>query len=53
MLRDQHQQALGQLSQLRGSGLSIAQQETARRMEEGRAALAKDIPGGPTTSRPS
>lgn len=45
MLRDQHQQALGQLSQLRGQRTFLAQQETARRMEDGRAALASEIPG--------
>jgi len=45
MLRDQHQAALGQLSQLHGQRTFLAQQETARRMEEGRAALAKEIPG--------
>jgi len=45
MLRDQHQQALGQLANLRGQRNFLAQQDTARRMEAGRAALAKDIPG--------
>jgi len=45
MLRDQHQQALGQLAQMRGQRNFLAQQDTARRVEAGRAALAKDIPG--------
>ena len=45
MLRDQHQAALGRLSQLHGQRNFLAQQDTARRMEAGRAALAKDIPG--------
>jgi hypothetical protein len=45
MLRDQHSQALGQLSQMRGQRNFLAQQDTARRTEEGRAALAKAIPG--------
>ena len=45
MLRDQHQAALGRLSQLHGQRNFLAQQDTARRMEEGRAALAKEIPG--------
>ena len=45
MLRDRHSQALGQLSQLHGQRTFLAQQDSARRMEEGRAALAKEIPG--------
>jgi hypothetical protein len=45
MLRDRHSQALGQLSQLHGQRNFLAQQDTARRMEEGRSALAKEIPG--------
>ena len=45
MLRDAHGQALGRLSQLHGQRNFLAQQETARRMEEGRSALAKEIPG--------
>jgi hypothetical protein len=45
MLRDQHSQALGQLSQLHGQRTFLAQQDIARRMESGRAALAKEIPG--------
>ena len=45
MLRDQHQAALGRLSQLHGQRNFLAQQDTARRMEKGRAALAKEIPG--------
>jgi hypothetical protein len=40
-----HQQAMGQLQHLRGQRLSHAQQETAKRIEEGRTNLAKDIPG--------
>jgi len=45
MLRDAHQQALGQLSQLHGQRTFLAQQDIARRMEAGRNALAKEIPG--------
>jgi len=45
MLDRAHKQALGQLSQLGGQRNFQAQQETARRMEEGRIALAKDVPG--------
>lgn len=45
MLRDAHQQALASLSQLGGQRTFLAQQDIARRMEAGRAALAKDIPG--------
>jgi hypothetical protein len=45
MLRDQHSQALGQLSQLAGQRTFLAQQDAARRMEAGRAALAQEIPG--------
>lgn len=44
-LKDTHSQALAQLQHLRGQRLSHAQQETARRIEEGRATLASDIPG--------
>lgn len=39
-----YQQAMGQLSQFRQQRLSMEQQETAKRMEEGRAALTRDIP---------
>jgi hypothetical protein len=45
MLRDAHGQALAQLSQLNGQRTFLAQQDIARRMETGRAALTKDIPG--------
>jgi len=45
LLRDQHAQALAQLSQLHGQRTFLAQQDSARRMEAGRAALAKEIPG--------
>ena len=45
MLRDQHSQALSRLAQLHGQRTFLAQQDTARRMEQGRAALAKEIPG--------
>ena len=45
MLRDQHSQALARLSQAHGQRTFLAQQETARRMEAGRAALAREIPG--------
>lgn len=45
MLRDQHSQAIGQLSQLHGQRTFLAQQDNARRMEAGRAALAQEIPG--------
>lgn len=44
MLRDAHGQALARLSQLHGQRTLQTQQEIARRMEEGRAALVKDIP---------
>ena len=44
-LRDAHNRALAQLSQLHGQRTFLAQQDTARRMDQGRAALAKDIPG--------
>lgn len=45
LLKDSHQQAFGRLQQLRNQRLSTAQQETAKRLEETRLALAKDIPG--------
>jgi len=45
MLDRAHKQALARLSQLGGQRNFQAQQETARRMEEGRIALAKDVPG--------
>jgi hypothetical protein len=45
MLKDAHQQALGQLSNLGAQRQSFAQQETAKRIEQGRAALAREVPG--------
>lgn len=45
MLRDAHQQAIGQLSNLRGQRTLQQQQETAKRMEEGRAVLTREVPG--------
>lgn len=42
-LKDGHAQALGTLQQLQSQRVSAAQQETAKRVEEGRAELAKDI----------
>jgi hypothetical protein len=44
-LKDAQQNALGQLQHLRNDRLSKAQQEAARRMEEGRKTLATHIPG--------
>jgi hypothetical protein len=43
-LKDAQQQALGQLQYLRNQRVSAAQQESARRIEEGKRTLAKDIP---------
>lgn len=43
-LKESHTQALGTLQQLQNQRVSTAQQETAKRIEEGRAALVKDIP---------
>lgn len=45
VLKDQQQQALGQLSHLRNVKQSMAQQDTAKRMEEGRAVLTREVPG--------
>jgi hypothetical protein len=44
-LKDAQQQALGRLQHLRNERLSTAQQEAAKRMEEGRRTLSRDIPG--------
>lgn len=44
-LKDAHGQALGTLHNLRTQRLSVAQQETAKRTEEGRQVLVKEIPG--------
>lgn len=44
-LKDHRANAAGQLNHLRGQRASAAQQETARRAEQTKAALAKDIPG--------
>lgn len=43
-LKDAQQQALGQLQYLRNQRVSAAQQESARRIEEGKRTLSKDIP---------
>lgn len=40
-----YQGAVGHLSQARQQRLSAAQQETAKRIEEGRASLVREIPG--------
>lgn len=45
LLKDQHGQALGQLNHLRAQRVSAAQQEAAKRIEQTKATLAKDIPG--------
>jgi hypothetical protein len=45
LLKDQHGQALGQLNHLRTQRVSAAQQEAAKRIEQTKAALTKDIPG--------
>lgn len=42
-VKDQHANALGTLSRLQNQRVSNAQQEAARRIEEGRAALAREI----------
>jgi len=42
-LKDTYNGSLGELSRLRNERLSTAQQETAKRMEEGRAVLTKEI----------
>ncbi len=42
--RDAYQASLQRLSGLRQQRLSHAQQETAKRLEEGRASLARDVP---------
>lgn len=44
-LKDAQQAAMGQLQALRQQRLSSQQQETARLIEQGRAALTKDVPG--------
>lgn len=43
--KDAYQQALGQLSNLRGQRLSTAQQETATRIEQGREVLTREVAG--------
>jgi hypothetical protein len=45
MVRDQQQAALGQLNQLRQQRQSQAQQETAKRIDQGRQTLTTEIPG--------
>ena len=45
IVRDAYQQAQFQLAGLRQQRLSVAQQEIAKRTEEGRAALTREIPG--------
>lgn len=45
VLQRQYQQATGHLANLRGQRQSMAQQDTAKRIEQGRTALATDIPG--------
>jgi Asp-tRNA(Asn)/Glu-tRNA(Gln) amidotransferase A subunit family amidase len=45
VLQRQYNQAMGHLSNLRTQRQSIAQQETARRIEEGRVVLAREVPG--------
>lgn len=51
VLKDQHQQALGQLSHLRNTRISNEQQATARRIEEGRAVLTREVPGWDDTHK--
>lgn len=45
VLQRQYNQAMGHLSNLRGQRTFQQQQETAKRMEEGRAVLTREVPG--------